>query len=72
MAHKIRKAMAEWDGNYKLAGLVKIDGAYIGGRKRRSDKASEKTPVSATISSEENGLIKIISRKPGLGNGRHF
>jgi len=58
MAHKIRKAMADRDAQYKLAGLVKIDDAYIGGPSEGGDKAgrgTEKTPVIVAISSEESG-----------------
>ena len=33
MGHKIRKAMAERDAGYKLAGLLEMDDTYVGGPK---------------------------------------
>ena len=61
MAHKIRKAMADRNGQHKLAGLVKIDDAYIGSPSEGSDKSgrgTEKTPVA--ISSEESSQPDFV------------
>ena len=30
MGHKIRKAMADRDADYKLAGLIELDDTYVG------------------------------------------
>lgn len=77
MAHKIRKAMADRDGQYKLASLVKIDNAYIGCPSDGGDKTgrgTEKTPVIIAISSEENDQPSFVEdgsgRKRGPGNGQ--
>jgi len=33
MGHKIRKAMAARDADYKLSGLIELDDTYVGGPK---------------------------------------
>jgi hypothetical protein len=40
MGHKIRKALADRDANYKLAGLIEMDGTYFGGPKPGSAAAA--------------------------------
>lgn len=42
MAHKIRKAMADRDARYRLAGLVEMDDAFFGPRGTRRGRGSER------------------------------
>lgn len=42
MAHKIRKAMADRDARYRLAGLVEMDDAFLGPRGTRHGRGSER------------------------------
>jgi len=55
MCHKIRKAMAERDANYRLAGLIEMDDAYFGGRKsgKRGRGAKGKTIVSVCVENND-------------------
>ena len=46
MLHKIRAAMLERDSQYKLAGLVQLDDAYVGGVAHgRAGRGTTQTPV---------------------------
>jgi len=49
MSHKIRSAMARRDTRYKLAGLIELDEAYFGGKRR------PKRPVLVAVSKTERG-----------------
>jgi hypothetical protein len=51
MGHKIRKAMADRDANYKLAGLIEIDDTYFGSSKpgKRGRGAEGKTKVVVAV-----------------------
>jgi hypothetical protein len=42
MAHKVRKAMADRDARYRLAGLVEMDDAFFGPRGTRRGRGSER------------------------------
>lgn len=42
MAHKVRKAMADRDARYRLAGLVEMDDAFFGPRGTRPGRGSER------------------------------
>lgn len=42
MAHKIRKAMADRDARYSLAGLVEMDDSFFGPRGRKRGRGSER------------------------------
>jgi len=42
MAHKIRKAMADRDGRYTLAGLVEMDGSFFGPKFTTRGRGSER------------------------------
>jgi len=55
MGHKIRKAMADRDAHYKLAGLVEMDDSYFGGSKpgKRGRGAAGKAIV--VVSVEDRG-----------------
>jgi len=57
LLHKIRKAMADRDATYKLAGLVELDDAFFGapteGGKR--GRGTEQTPVLVGMSLSSNG-----------------
>jgi transposase-like protein len=51
MGHKIRKAMADRDANYQLAGLIEMDDAYFGPKKpgTRGRGAEGKTKVVVAV-----------------------
>ena len=51
MGHKIRKAMAERDAGYKLAGLIGMDDTYVGGPKpgKRGRGAVGKSKVVVAV-----------------------
>ena len=51
MGHKIRKAMAERDASYKLAGLIELDDTYVGGPKpgKRGRGATGKAKVVVAV-----------------------
>jgi transposase-like protein len=57
MLQKIRKAMGDRDGCYKLAGLVELDETYFGGPKRgkKRGRGTEKTRVLVGVSIKEDG-----------------
>ncbi len=50
MGHKIRKAMADRDGAYQLAGIIEMDDGFVGpkkkGKKGRGSKGKSKIIVS--------------------------
>jgi len=51
MAHKIRKAMADRDARYRLAGLVELDDTFFGPRGSKHGRGSErKRPVLCAVS----------------------
>ncbi len=51
MAHKVRKAMADRDARYRLAGLIEMDDAFFGPRGTRRGRGSErKRPVLCAAS----------------------
>jgi transposase-like protein len=51
MGHKIRKAMADRDARYQLAGLVEMDETFFGPRGKRRGRGSErKTTVLCAVS----------------------
>lgn len=51
MAHKVRKAMADRDARYRLAGLVELDEAFFGPRGKTRGRGSEvKTTVLCAVS----------------------
>jgi hypothetical protein len=56
MGHKIRKAMAERDAGYKLAGLIELDDTYVGGPKpgKRGRGAAGKSKVVVAVETPEN------------------
>lgn len=55
MGHKIRKAMADRNERYKLAGLIEMDDAFFGGRRleKRGRGADHKAPV--LVAAENRG-----------------
>ena len=56
MGHKIRKAMAERDAGYKLAGLIEMDDTYIGGPKpgKHGRGAAGKSKVLVAVETLED------------------
>jgi hypothetical protein len=42
MAHKIRKAMADRDAGYSLAGLIELDDAFFGPKGHKTGRGSER------------------------------
>ncbi len=67
MAHKIRKAMADRDTNYKLAGLVEIDESLFGpsfsGKRGRGAERKELVIVAVSIWMDTSG-----KEKPGFAH----
>jgi len=61
MLHKLRKAMADRDSGRTLAGVVEIDDAYFGGRRKGiQGSKKDKVPVIVMIESE-NGHCGYLS-----------
>ena len=68
MGHKIRKAMAERDAGYKLAGLIEMDDTYIGGPKpgKRGRGAAGKSKVLVAVETpEDKPRFAPCARCPG-------
>ena len=67
MAHKIRKAMADRDANYKLAGLVEIDESLFGpsfnGKRGRGAERKELVIVAVSVRMDASG-----KEKPGYAH----
>lgn len=67
MAHKVRKAMADRDINYKLAGLVEIDESLFGpsstGKRGRGAKRKELVIVAVSVWVDSSG-----KEKPGFAH----
>lgn len=63
MAHRIRYAMTQEPLSSKLDGVVEIDEAYIGGRYRVKNKASNRQPQLT----EEEKTKKVFQTKKGKG-----
>ncbi len=56
MGHKIRKALADRDADYKLAGLIEMDDTYFGAPKpgKRGRGAAGKAKVIVAVETPEN------------------
>ena len=56
MGHKIRKALADRDANYKLAGLIEMDDTYFGAPKpgKRGRGAAGKAKVVVAVETPKN------------------
>ena len=65
MAHKVRKAMADRDGQYRLAGVVEIDESFFGPRTsgKRGRGAQGKSVVIVAVSTWMNSSGE---EEPGL------
>ncbi len=51
MAHKVHQAMADWDAQYSLAGLVELDDSFFGPKRAAPGRGSErKTTVLCAVS----------------------
>lgn len=55
MGHKIRKAMADRDSHYKLAGLVEMDDSYFGGSKPGKEGRGALGKAKVIVSVENKG-----------------
>lgn len=59
MAHKIRKAMADRDANYKLAGLIEIDESFFGpskpGKRGRGAEGKEIVLIAISVWKDKDG-----------------
>lgn len=68
MAHKVRKAMADRDARYSLAGLIELDDSFFGPRGSRQGRGSErKSTVLCAVSlyRDSNGV-----ERPGFAHMR--
>ena len=64
MAHKVRKAMADRDAGYSLAGLIEMDESFFGPKGSKRGRGSErKSIVLCAVSLYRNNKGK---RNPGL------
>lgn len=67
MGHKIRKAMADRDANYKLAGLVEMDDSYFGapksGKRGRGAAGKAKVVVAVENTEDKPGFAKMYQVK---------
>src|ERR1039457_4859499 len=66
MAHRIRYAMTQEPLSSKLDGVVEIDEAYIGGKRRAKNKPSNAPKDTIT---EEQRTKDIFRKKPGWAKG---
>ncbi len=65
MAHRIRYAMTQEPLSSKLDGIVEVDEAYIGGKRRHKNNPQNKVePIS-----EEQRIQDVFTRKPGPKKG---
>jgi transposase-like protein len=71
MGHKIRKAMAERDAKYKLAGLIEMDDTYVGAPKpgKRGRGAAGKAKVVVAVETPDDkprfATMAIVPRVSG-------
>jgi hypothetical protein len=76
MGHKIRKAMADRDANYKLAGLMEMDDTYFGAPKpgKRGRGATVKAKVVVAVETPENkprfAAMRMVPRVSGEERSR--
>ena len=63
MGHKIRRAMAQRDGYYKLAGLIEVDDTYFGapksGKRGRGAASKAKVVVAVETQREKPGFATM-------------
>ena len=66
MKHKLMQAMTEQDAKRKLAGLITIDDAYLGGKKngKRGRGSENKRPFIAAVSLNTEGNPKYVKFTP--------
>ncbi len=65
MGHKIRKAMADRDGVYQLAGIIEMDDGFIGPKKKGKKGRGSKGKSSIIVGVERRGS------RAGFGCMRH-
>jgi len=71
MAHKIRKALADRDARYRLAGLIEMDDAYFGqcqvpGKRGRGAEKKAKVIVSVKVNQWEHPVYAQMMVVPSL------
>lgn len=70
--HKLRKAMADRDAGRELCGVVEIDDAYFGGRRKgKQGSKKDKVPVIVMIESDEGHcgyLSMVVVNEPNIEN----
>src|SRR5487761_144414 len=59
MQHKIRKAMADRDQGYQLAGLVEVDEGYVGGAERGKKRSGRGGQTKSVVA------VAVERRAPG-------
>ncbi|MCK6486951.1 MAG: IS1595 family transposase [Planctomycetes bacterium] len=68
LLHKLRHAMQERDEGYRLAGLIEVDEAYVGGLAAgagvRGRSTKHKTPVLAMVEKMGDNLTGYIALRP--------
>lgn len=69
MAHKIRKALADRDAQYKLAGLIEMDDSYFGqcrvsGKRGRGAENKAKVIVSVQVNEWKNPVFANMTVVP--------
>jgi len=73
MKHKLMQAMLERERARQLSGLVQLDGAYWGGRRRgykRGRGTRGKTPFVAAVETDDEGRPQRMSLNKVRGTGR--
>lgn len=60
MMHKIRKAMADRDRQYKLLGIIEMDETFIGSSsegKKKKGRGTEQAPVVVSVATENEKML---------------
>lgn len=70
IANRIRSAMHQETD--KLAGIVEADEAYIGGRRRSSNRFSNKTPLLGAVERGGRVRVQVLKDSPNSRNVMNF
>lgn len=65
LLHRIREAMSNRDGQYKLEGIIEFDDSYFGGKKKGSPsgRGTHKSKVMVAVSKGKDGKPKSLKMK---------